>query len=296
MPRSQLSGEFAGLHAALRGELDATGRAALDRLTALAPSRSPRRTMEDLGPAANAALAAAARLPYAAKLARALVAGLAAEVDRRLVEARMPARVLERSAEWQPRLLRFLVAEAGEDYRFPAGEFVKDYRFACALTVPCGAQVVDLNAAIGPKTALKLAAQSPAAGLRAVSGPWLRPHTDSRYLEEFDEPGWERCYREVAAVLERVPALRGLVATSWFYDPRLAVVSPRLGYLRTTPMAAGARLVRHRTTAFDVAAATATSPTRRALHAAGEYLPVSHSIVWERDDLIAWARGGPGTG
>ena len=128
---------------------------------------------------------------------------------------------------------------------------------------------------------------------RAWRQPWFRPHTEGRYLNEFNDAGWQDCYREIARLLERHPQIRGMAATSWFYDPALGEISPRLDYLRRLPMDHGALLVRHGTTPFDIHSATATSASRRALHEAGNYDPVCCSILWDRRDLIAWAKANP---
>jgi len=80
-----------------------------------------------------------------------------------------------------------------------------------------------------------------------------------------------------------------MVGTSWFYDPQLLAISPRLAYLQTTPLAHGAFLVRHGSGAIHTELATATSPTRRALAEKGSYIPVCYSLVWPRAELVRWA-------
>ncbi len=80
-----------------------------------------------------------------------------------------------------------------------------------------------------------------------------------------------------------------MVGTSWFYDPALPAISPRLAYLQQRPLEAGAFLVRHGRGAIYTERATLTSETRRKLYEEGKYLPVCFSLVWPRDALIAWA-------
>ena len=80
-----------------------------------------------------------------------------------------------------------------------------------------------------------------------------------------------------------------MAGTSWFYDPALPAISPRLAYLQSTPLANGAHLVRHGPGADHTARATETSPTRKALVASGSYVPIAGTIMWPRSDLLSWA-------
>ena len=57
-------------------------------------------------------------------------------------------------------------------------------------------------------------------------------HTEPRWLEDWNEAGWDEVYRQCARLLRSRPRLLGLVATAWFYDPQLAAISPHLGYCR----------------------------------------------------------------
>ncbi|QYU70256.1 hypothetical protein J4558_09120 [Leptolyngbya sp. 15MV] len=85
-----------------------------------------------------------------------------------------------------------------------------------------------------------------------------------------------------------------MIATSWFYDPVVSEISPRLAYLRRVPMENGAVAVSHGTTQFDIDSATATSPTRRAMYEDGTYLPQCWSILWPRAAMLAWSRSEAG--
>ena len=52
-------------------------------------------------------------------------------------------------------------------------------------------------------------------------------------MQEFSPEGWMRFYLRTAELLRRDPRVKGLIGTSWLYDPALADVSPHLAYLRT---------------------------------------------------------------
>lgn len=265
----------------------------LDRTAVIEPCRTGCRGFENLGQKVVAALSQAASIVDERErrdFHRALIARLAQNTLERLEGVTLTPRIIERTQQWLPRLAEFLEGLETTSYAFPDDSFCKDYRFVTMKTVPCGAQVVDLNDGVGPKTSLKLALQHPLVAVRAAKSAWFRPHTESRYLDEFNDAGWQNCYRELAKLLELYPTVRGMVATSWFYDPALSEISPRLAYLRQLPVDNGAMLVKHGTTEFDVLSATATSPTRRALFEAGKYKPICCSILWDRHDIMAWSR------
>ena len=258
------------------------------------PVRHGLRGFENFGGPVVRALSQAAAHPDRSKISRALIAGLARDVVERTQAAGVTLSIAVRTIDATSRLHKFLISDMPADYAFPLDAFVKDYRFVQAMTVPCGAQVVDLDDGIGPKTALMMAQRYGIGhAFKALTGRWFRPHTERRYLDEFNEIGWNNCYHEIAALLELHPGIRGMAATSWFYDPQLVDISPRLAYLAGVPIAAGAGIIPHGTTSFDIESATATSPTRKALHQQGRYVPVCHSILWDRGDLIAWTRAHP---
>lgn len=169
--------------------------------------------------------------------------------------------------------------------------------FVLGINVPCGAQMLDLRSTI-PFTSAVLSIyreRSPRTFIRYLRcngyGTWLRGHTDLGYLDEFNEEGWDKFYLRIAELLLRRKKVRGLVGTSWFYDPQLLNISPRLSYLQLRQIDRGAFLLRHRSTAMDIMFATQASATRRKLHQEGLYTPVSYSLIWDRNEIIKWAKG-----
>lgn len=262
-------------------------------LEAIAPKKTMCRGFEDLGHDLVKQLSSAARHEPAGErklISLALIASLARDVVDRVIAARVTPNILERTERWCDALYEFLSGELPETYFFPDDYFVKDYRFVQAMTVPCGAQVVDLEESIGLRTAISLMrVRGVYTAWDLFRSSWFRVHTESRYLDEFSEEGWTKCYREIAKLLLLHPHARGMAATSWFYDPQLESISPRLAYLSALPMQFGALRVPHGTTDFDIRSATATSSTRRALYESGKFTPVCHSILWKREDLCHWA-------
>jgi hypothetical protein len=172
--------------------------------------------------------------------------------------------------------------------------FRKDLSICLLLSFHCVAQVVEETGVIprrallagGPAQALRLGAWFAATGLR--SGRYLEVHTHTPMLGDFNPAGWERCYELVAELLKARPNCLGMIGGSWFYDPALGGISPRLTYLTTMPIRGGAFRVRLGASKEDAALATATSPTRRALVAAGKYVPARWLLIWPRRALLGW--------
>lgn len=228
-------------------------------------------------------------------ISRLFIVELALSLDAKLAEQRIPEEVFALYPAASKRLLAYLREAADEAYYLPNDFFFKDARFASGLSVPCGAQMVDLRSCIGYRASIRWVLRNHSRKYLVSlvrSGqvlPWLRIHTESRYLDDFNEPGWDACYLRVAALLREHSDVLGMAGTSWFYDPQLDAVSPRLSYLRTRPLERGASLIWSGTSEFDIKSATAKSTTRRQLYEEGKYLPVSYNLLWPREALLAWA-------
>lgn len=168
-------------------------------------------------------------------------------------------------------------------------------RFLLCLTIPCGAQDLDLTERV-PLTSPVMAIWRERSFRSLIhyircrgTGVWLRPHTNTSRLDEFNEAGWDCFYLRAAEVLSRRENVRGLAMTSWFYDPALLEISPRLAYLQARPQERGAHLMKHRSSNQAIEFATTKSETRRRLHEKGKYVPIEYSILWGRRELLTWA-------
>jgi hypothetical protein len=284
--------DFLSLSGDLEKKLQPQAQALLGRLLKSWPREQGCRGFENLGAETSRLLKQAAAIPddtMRTTLSRALIARLASTAAGVIAGKPVTAAVVKRAEDWLPTLFTYLNGDDHQDYWYPNDLFLKDYRFVTGLTVPCGAQVVDLWDGIGPKTAFKLGLKHPSLFLRALRRPWFQIHTEGRYLAEFNDPGWRAFYKLAVDLLLLNKHIEGIVGTSWFYDPALSDVSPRLSYLRDYPLQHGAVSVRQGTTAFDIKSATATSESRRKLFEQGRYTPVCHTIIWPREAMIDWA-------
>lgn len=227
------------------------------------------------------------------KLEAALCAALAVDLPTRVIKEDLPDNVKAYYPAEFERLALDLQCTSENSYE--RRNLLANYtRFLFCLTVPCGAQDLDLRDKI-PFSSPILATWREQS-LKSLFnyfevagwGIWFRPHTNTFRLEEFNETGFDEFYARVAQLLQRRPKVRGLALTSWFYDPALLSISPRLSFLQTRPQERGAHLMKHGSSTHAANFATRTSETRRKLYEEGKYVPTEYSLIWRREDILHW--------
>ena len=114
-------------------------------------------------------------------------------------------------------------------------------------------------------------------------------HTESRWLRGFNEEGWNDAWATAAELCRARPELAGMIGSSWFYDPPLTEISPRLAHLRLNPLNGGAFMVHQGPGEIHTLRAGTASASRKSLIDSGEYTARSWLMVWPRKELIAWA-------
>ena len=172
----------------------------------------------------------------------------------------------------------------------PASDgFAKELSLATLKIIPAVAQLISTSSGLGLRMLAKI---GPIQSLKVISlvggrKPFLEIHThDATAGQYFNPEGWERTYSLAAKLLHSLPNCRGLIGSSWFYDPALAKLSPRLAYLRGSPTRGGAIFSRVGTDTDSVNLATLTSPTRREAFNSGTYRPCRYIMVWPRSKLL----------
>lgn len=228
--------------------------------------------------------------------AASLLADLMAQAPQRLSRFPTPTSILPHTAAEFFRILDHLEQAPQASRGLDDDVFLKDLGLCRLDTFPCVAQIVEKNAGISRRIAARgfFRAFGPlgALGLRTRFHfkPLFQIHTHTPMLRGFTPEGWDLCYLLVADLLQTYPNYQGLVGGSWYYDPELDRVSPRLSYLRQRPLSGGAILLPLGQSPDDVALATTKSETRRKLYQAGKYSPMGWLMVWPREPLIEWAR------
>ncbi|WP_374261316.1 hypothetical protein [Zoogloea sp.] len=177
--------------------------------------------------------------------------------------------------------------------------FHKDFGLVTLRLFAAAAQLLDIRCGI-PRSILftegALASVRKGQAIMGMGGfkPYVQIHTHLSDLDDFNEEGWNACYRCCAELYERMPQLLGMFGASWFYDPALDEISPRLAYLRKIPEDGGAHLFYVSSGGSQIDNATSTSPSRRKLYEEGKYMPKSYMLAWGRREQMAWAKRNPG--
>jgi len=211
---------------------------------------------------------------------------------------RLPPRVQGHQARQFERLLAQQPGD-GQWLTLDDDRFQKDFGLATLRLYAAGAQLVDPRCGLARSILWRAGLSGWMPALRMVAdlrgfGPMLQIHTHTAYLAEFNEEGWNECYRTCAELYRVHPECLGMFGGSWFYDPALPPISPRLAYLSDIPVAGGAHRVLAETQGDFVQDAIATSPSRRKLFEAGSYRPRSFILAWSRSAQQRWAAGHAG--
>ena len=282
---------------AVRARVPVADRALLaalaDDAAAAAAASAPHWDFDQPGHRVEEALCAAFGTRLADDHRRAMIAHYALDLPTRIAAEHLPEASLELYPEWIGRMADFLTAGADP---YDRDFWAKDVRLSLALSVP-GArpQMVGASSPVGPGQALRPAREGwgrsviPAYAAAQAWKPWLEVHTESRDLSDFNEAGWDRAWATAAEILKTRPHMAGMLGSSWFYDPPLETVSPRLAYLRLNPLQHGAFMVHQGPGEIHTERAATSSPTRKALIEEGKYTARSWIMAWPRAALIRWA-------
>jgi len=192
------------------------------------------------------------------------------------------------------RMIAELAEHPPEWYSWEEDLFCKDLAICCFRMFPAGFLKVEMHAGIPRSLLLRvgLGEKFPLMALVARLGgfrPYFEMHLDVRQKETFNPQGWQYSLCLVGRTMEAFPEVKGLTGSSWFFDPRIRAISPRLVYLREMIELAGSSFFFFGRSERTTELATSASPTRRARYLEGRYLPASYLAVWPRRELIRYA-------
>jgi len=222
-------------------------------------------------------------------LLRLLIVRLIAGFESRFPKSGIPPTLFPEFIGVFRRMLKS-IADGLFDAQPESHVFLKDLAIARLRMIPCASHVVYRHSGI-PRRSLVL--QPPRrfpeiiGFVRGLGGfkPFLENHVHPAMLDEFNAAGRARCYRLVADLLRAWPESKGLLGASWYYDPRVADISPNLGYLYEEPARHGALMLHVADEGAD-SGALARSRHRRSLYEAGAYRPKTYLMIWSRDDIL----------
>ncbi|MFX0200435.1 MAG: hypothetical protein ACFFCW_30320 [Candidatus Hodarchaeota archaeon] len=206
----------------------------------------------------------------------------------------MPGSIKELYVKSFERIVREIEINPDEFYEYPQDKFVKDLNICALKLIPMGPCVIELSE-IPASFLLKKGLSQFIKGVLFVSfqlggfKPFYQIHTYRSGLAEFNEHEWDRAYLRIADLLKIEGRVKGAFGSSWFVDPRIKLISPRLAYLKERFEQNGGEIFYLESTMEDVRNATLKSPTRRRLYKEGKYIPRKYMRIWPRKQLISWA-------
>lgn len=217
-----------------------------------------------------------------------------AQFDPAAWEVRVPDAVL---ALYPGELARILGAAKSNAVDLSHDRWLKNLAIAAGRLLPVGAEFADIHSGIPRSMPWRLGARGSLQALRCIVlecggfTPFFELHAHPDQLADFTPQGWDASYHRLAALLEHNPAYKGVMAASWFRDPALATISPRLSYLREVPEKNGARMFHVGSDREGRSGALARSATRRRLFGEGRYVPNIYMMIWPRKALLAFNAG-----
>ncbi len=242
------------------------------------------------------AIAAGGREPLLEQYHQLVFMTLIARFRERIRGRILPLSIAEQYSLALQRIVDSLDTNAPGFYLYPNENFCKDVAICSQRMIPAGMRLIQEYSGVprsllwrhGPRQFFKglWYFTFETRGFRTI----CEPHSDSRDFSEFTPEGLTRFCLRLAEFFELNPHVKGWFGDSWFYDPYVAVISPRLWYIRQIPEEGGAQFFYSGPGEEANRNALATSPTRQRLHAEGSYTPISYLMVWSRSALLRWAK------
>jgi hypothetical protein len=217
------------------------------------------------------------------------------DFEKRIAELRVPDSILSLLAVSFQRILAQLENAEKHFYLHSNELFCKDLALCRLKLLPCGSELVDVYSGVPRSTLFRNGFQQLVCATRYFlnkgSGfrPWYESHWDRRLIRSFTPKGYDQCYLRIAELLELNPEIKGMMGSSWWFDPALEPVSPNLTFLRQVPLDNGAQLFRVGSNSAATQAAIHLSAERKRLYDSGSYRPTNYLLAWARKDMLEWA-------
>ncbi|KKO46887.1 hypothetical protein WG68_02815 [Arsukibacterium ikkense] len=171
-------------------------------------------------------------------------------------------------------------------------KFIKDIGLLAGSLLPCAERVVEPYSAIQRSLVYSNGAAQGWRFIRALvaaSGnkPLCRLHVHLAEIDSLTATGWRLTCQQLAELLLLNPQLKGVVGASWFYDPALSKVSPKLAFISELLSEIQASwFFSHTETAQS--GALIRSSKRQQAFANGQYQPRNYVIFITRKQLLSW--------
>jgi hypothetical protein len=223
----------------------------------------------------------------------ALLAALIEDHERRWRASALEAQLEPCFIDSFHRILTAVARGGAHSLMLDTDAFAKELAICLYRLIPAGAQLVDPGGGAFPRSLLlrrPTRATFATARYLLFSARGFTPfalfHTSLFQRHWFTPAGWEFTFRYLPAVFRSFPRLKGLLASSWFYDPALRDISPELSFAREIPQRWGAMFVYVGPEPGADSDALLLSRYRRELFDAGKYIPQKYAFVVSRRDIL----------
>ncbi|GGD68979.1 hypothetical protein [Lacimicrobium alkaliphilum] len=170
--------------------------------------------------------------------------------------------------------------------------YYKDLALASGALFPAGERVVEpfsvLQRSLMFNAGVTQSLQFIKSGLLAGGyKPVFRLHVHLAEQSRLSEQSWRHTCQRLAQMLEVNPGIRGIVGSSWYYDPQVPAISPHLGFVNKLLAENGAYWFFSHIEGSN-SGAFATSQTRKQAFETGKYLPRNYVVFWPRNRVLSW--------
>ena len=213
----------------------------------------------------------------------------------RLKHEKLPDEILHLYHEWFEWVLEDFSKQPDDYYDHRCNSFVLDVMVCTLRSIPVGGAWIAEIRSVGLSPFFGGGVKQFFSYLYFIIfkapgfSQYITTHTAARHLRHFNERQMNLTYLRMAELMKRNPRIKGFYRRSWFLDPKLEEISPKLGYLIKVPLQNGAKLFPAGSTKKDIGYALAVSRTRRRLHEEGKYLPTGYALIWPRKEFLLFA-------
>ncbi|MBA4366808.1 MAG: hypothetical protein C0403_04130 [Desulfobacterium sp.] len=116
--------------------------------------------------------------------------------------------------------------------------------------------------------------------------PLYELHYNPHRMRSFNPEGWQTVMRLGAELLKLRPAIKGIFAGAWFFDPALKDISPELSYLRELIFEVGGMIFFTGSNEQAITNAFAMSKIRKTAFEKGRYNPANYLAIIPRKTLL----------
>jgi hypothetical protein len=217
------------------------------------------------------------------------------QFEKRLSDRKIPQSIIELFYSEFSRIMDHLVLCPKGYYLMSNKQFLCDLAICRLKIYPCGPVLIDEMSGIPRSLLINNGLKQLLTGaiffMFKAHGfqPFYELHMHVSQRKNFNAEGWLASYRKIAELLELNSNVRGVSCASWWYDPQLETISPRLAYLRNIPYENGAKIFYVQADKTAVYGAIDKSESRRQLFKAGTYIPKIYMMIWPRQALSSWA-------